>query len=72
MGNNHDPFSLLLETYNCDAWFKNEESADTTKSGEESTNLPPKPAVESDEEELKKRNKIKTINSKQNVNETVN
>ena len=61
MGNNYDPFSLLLETHNCDALFENEESADTTKSGEESTNLPPMLALESDEEELKKGSRLKLL-----------
>ena len=35
LGNKYDPTNLFLKTYSCDIWFENEESADTTKDGEE-------------------------------------
>ena len=42
--------NLFLETYNY-VWFENEESADTTKGGEEeSADLPPIPPLQGDEE----------------------
>ena len=37
LGNKFDPTNLFLETQNCDIWFENEESADTTKDGAENS-----------------------------------
>ena len=31
LGNKYDPINLILETYNYDVWFENEESVDNTR-----------------------------------------
>ena len=61
LGNKYDPINLFLETYNYNVWFENEESSDATKTDEKSTDLPPMPPLESDEEEAKERKRSKIL-----------
>ena len=50
LGNKFDPVNLLMETYNYEDWFKNEESTDTTRASgkEESVDLSDMPTLEGD------------------------
>ena len=52
LGNKYDPVNLFLETYNYEDWFKNEESADTTRKSDkdEPVDLSDMPPLEGDEE----------------------
>ena len=61
LGNKYDPINLFLETYNYNVWFENEELSDATKTDEKSTDLPPMPPLESDEEEAKERKRSKIL-----------
>ena len=61
LGNKYDPINLFLETYNYNVWFENEELSDATKTDEKSTDLPPMPPLESDEEEVKERKRSKIL-----------
>ena len=49
----YKPEELFLEEYNYEGWYENEESSDTTKTDETSTDLPQMPTLEGDEEEVK-------------------
>ena len=49
LSNKCNPVNLFLESYNYDACFGDEESFDTTKTDEESTDVPPMLALEGDE-----------------------
>ena len=51
-GSRYGPMNLFLKTYNY-VCFENIESNDTTKIGEESTDLLPMTALEGDGEEVK-------------------
>ena len=57
MGNKYDPINLFIEAYNCDFWFEDEKSSDTTKTGVKSTELP------RDEEEVKEEKGLKILTS---------
>ena len=52
MDNKYVSIKLLFETYNCDVWFENEDSAGTTRKGDkkESVDLSDMPPPEGDEE----------------------
>ena len=63
LGNKYDPVNLfLIDTYNYDNWFKNEELADTTRKNdkEESVDLSDMPLLEGDEK-VKERIGIKVL-----------
>ena len=63
LSSKYDLTILFLETNNNDVWFENKASNGSTKSGEESTGLPPKAAIEEDEEEVKQEKELKILNS---------
>ena len=63
LGNKYDPINLFRETYNYDVWFQSEESPDTTKTDEKSTDLKPMPLLEDDEEEVKEGKGLKILTS---------
>ena len=63
LGNKYDPINLFRETYNYDVWFQSEESPDTTKTDEKSTDLKPMPLLEGDEEEIKEGKGLKILTS---------
>ena len=69
MGDKYDPVNLfLVDTDNCNDWFKNEKSNDTArKSDKEEFDLPP---LEGDEEEVKGEKCLKIFTSKQIINQT--
>ena len=52
MSNKYDTFNLFLETYNYEDWFKNKESAGTTRKSnkEEYVDSSDMPQLEGDEE----------------------
>ena len=67
LGNKYDPINLFCEiimmSYNYDVWFQSEESPDTTKTDEKSTDLKPMPLLEGDEEEIKEGKGLKILTS---------
>ena len=52
-----------MMSYNDDVWFQSEESPDTTKTDEKSTDLKPMPLLEGDEEEIKEGKGLKILTS---------
>ena len=52
-----------MMSYNYDVWFQSEESPDTTKTDEKSTDLKPMPLLEGDEEEIKEGKGLKILTS---------
>ena len=59
-GSRYGPTNLFLKTYNY-VCFENIEPNDTTKIGEESTDLSPMAALEGDEEEVKQGKELKIL-----------
>ena len=60
--NKCDSKKLFLEAYNYDAWYGNKDSSDKTKTDEKSTDLPPIPTLEGDEE-VKEQKELKVLTS---------
>ena len=58
MGNKYDPINLILETYNYNIWFENEESDDTTSRKSDLSDMPP---IEGDKEEVKEGKGLKIL-----------
>ena len=58
----------MLEIYNYNDWFENEETTNKM----ETVGLPDMPPLEGDEKEIKKSKRIKYMNSKQTINKTSN
>ena len=58
MGNKYDPINLILETYNYNIWFENEESDDTTSRKSDLSDIPP---IEGDKEEVKEEKGLKIL-----------
>ena len=62
LGNKYEPVNLfLVDTYNYNAWFKNEKSTDTTTKGDKVES--DMPSVACDEEEVKGRKRLKILTS---------
>ena len=59
--NKYDSINSFLEACNYDVWFESEESSDTTKTDKKSTDLPPMPPLEGDEEEVKEGKGLKIL-----------
>ena len=58
MGNKYGPINLILETYNYNIWFENEESDDTTSRKSDLSDMPP---IEGDKEEVKEGKGLKIL-----------
>ena len=64
LGNKYDPINLFIEKYNYDVWLESEESPNTTKTDEKSTDLPPMLPLEGDDEEVKEGKRLKILTPK--------